>query len=96
MGAGKHIAESVPGLILMLLFGWAILSNQGEASVSQSRALQELDGGDRRVSGDGGYDVIGQISGNVQNQLEIMLESASGQLCVTTSLKRAGKSGGSL
>ncbi len=96
MGAGKHIVESVPGLILMLLFGWAILSNQGEASVAQSQALQEFDGGGWRVSGDAGFDVIGQINGNVQNQLEIMLESASGQLCVTTSFKRAGKAGGSL
>ena len=25
MGAGKHIVESVPGLILLMLFGWAII-----------------------------------------------------------------------
>jgi hypothetical protein len=96
MGAGKHIVESVPGLILLLLFGWAIISNQGQAGVVQNQTLPELDAGEWRVSGDAGFGVISQINGNVQNQLEIMLENATGQLCVTTSFRRASKPRGSL
>ncbi|MEJ2159643.1 MAG: hypothetical protein P8X53_04060 [Chromatiales bacterium] len=96
MGAGKHIVESVPGLILLLLFGWAIISNQGQAGVAQNQTLPELEAGEWRVSGDAGFGLIGQINGNVQNQLEIMLENATGQLCVTTSFRRASKPRGSL
>ncbi len=96
MGAGKHIVESVPGVILILLLGWAIVSNHGQASIVQSQPLPQADADQWLVRGEAAFDVMGQINVNLQDQLEIMLGTASGQLCVTSRFIGASKSRDSL
>lgn len=96
MVAGKYIVESVPGVGLILLLGWAILTNHGEAGVGFQEPLSQYGVTDTESAGDRALEMIGSLDVSFSDQFDVMLEAASGSLCVTTRLKRAGKPGGSL
>ena len=96
MGAGRYIVESMPGVALILVLGWAILQNHSDASVALEQSLLEPEAAEWESGADAALEVIGQFNVSFQDRLEVMLESASGQLCMTTSLRNGRKAGGSL
>ncbi len=96
MVAGKYIVESMPGVGLILLLGWAILTNHGEAGVAFEEPLPRYGVADTESADERALKMIGSLDISISDQLDVMLEAASGRLCVTTQLKRAGMPAGSL